>query len=57
MRLLSAILIGLVTLFSFGCGGSDGYKAREADPNVNDEVLVDDPAMGTGDATRPPAQK
>ena len=57
MRLLSAILIGLLTLFSLGCGGSDGYKAREADPNVNDEVLVDDPAMGTGDATTPPARK
>ena len=57
MRLLSALLIGLLTLFSFGCGGSDSYKAREADPNVNDEVLVDDPAMGSGDATTPPAQE
>ena len=55
MRLLSAILIGLVTLFSFGCG-SDSYKDREADPNFNDEVLVGDPAMGAGEATSPAAK-
>ena len=54
MRLFSALLIGLLTVFSFGCG-SDSYKAREADPNVDDEVLVDDPAMGSGGATTPPA--
>ena len=45
MRLCSLLLIGLLTVFSFGCG-SDSYKAREADPSVDDEVLVDDPAMG-----------
>jgi hypothetical protein len=55
MRLFSALLIGLFALLSFGCGGSDTYKAREADPNVNDEVLVDDPAMGGGEAA--PAQE
>ena len=57
MRLFSALLIGLLTAVAFGCGGSDSYKAREADPNVNDEVLVDDPAMGTGDASKKPARK
>ena len=56
MRLLSAILIGLVTLLSFGCG-SDSYQDREADPNFNDEVLVDDPAMGAGGSTTPAAKK
>ena len=45
MRLISALLIGLLALFSLGCGESDSYKDREAEPNVNDEVLVDDPAM------------
>jgi hypothetical protein len=50
MRLFSAILIGLLMLFSFGCGGPDGYKEREAEPNIDDEVLVDDPAMGGGPA-------
>jgi hypothetical protein len=50
MRLFSTILIGLLMLFSFGCGGPDGYKEREAEPNIDDEVLVDDPAMGGGPA-------
>ena len=55
MRFFSALLIGLLTLLSFGCGEADSYKERQADPNFNDEVLVDDPAMGTGD--RAPAKK
>jgi hypothetical protein len=50
MRLFSAILIGLLMLSSFGCGGPDGYEDREAEPNIDDEVLVDDPAMGGGPA-------
>lgn len=57
MRLLPATLVGLVTLFSFGCGGSDSYKTREADPAVNDEVLVDDPAMARDNAKEPRTRK
>ncbi len=57
MRLFVALLIGLFTFCSLGCGSSDSYKEREADPNVNDGVLVDDPAMGTGSQETPPAKE
>ena len=45
MRLFATLLIGLLMLSSFGCGGKDSYKDREADTTIDDEVLVDDPAV------------
>ena len=45
MRLFSALLIASLLALSSGCGGEDSYKDREADPTVDDEVLVDDAGM------------
>jgi hypothetical protein len=39
MRLLSAVLLLGLVLFSFGCGGeSSSYKDREVDPNAPENV-------------------